>query len=229
VFDMNCHRSPTGTSSRSRQDQVTSEWNSLAGEWDDLASGYASGFFKLLIQTVGKEQFKQQQPVVLDFGCGTGLLTSKLQRFASKIIAIDAAPNMIELLNEKIRDMDWPNVETYTVIVARLDDEPDSTARHRIEELYGKVDIIVASSVMSFIPEEDLQATMNVLGRLLKSGTGLFFHTDWPLSETRTSGITIEKALDLYGMGGMQQESTNICHLETSECQEVFVGFARKI
>ena len=38
---------------------------------------------------------------VLDFGCGTGLLTEKIAPLVNEIVAIDSSPKMIEVLRKK--------------------------------------------------------------------------------------------------------------------------------
>jgi predicted TPR repeat methyltransferase len=201
----------------------------MAGEWDDLASVYADGCYNLLQQTIGTAPL-ESHPVILDFGCGTGLLTSKLQSLASRIIAIDVSPSMIEIVHDKIRDMEWTNVEAYTAVLSRLDDNQrnDKTVKEVITKMEGSVDIIVVSSVLTLIPSEDMNATMQVLGRLLKPN-GLFFHTDWPLSDhEHPDGMTHEKALQLYDIAGMKEKSSGIIPMDTEEGTTVFFGLATK-
>jgi hypothetical protein len=63
----------------SPQEKVNQEWDAMAGEWDDMASGYAPGFFCLLWKHTGldpKDDSSKLEAVV-DFGCGTGLMTKQ--------------------------------------------------------------------------------------------------------------------------------------------------------
>jgi SAM-dependent methyltransferase len=213
---------------QSAQAKLTAEWNGMAGEWDDLAGGYASGFYEKLWETTSLDPSSKQLTVV-DFGCGTGLLTAKLRKVCSKVVAIDASPRMIEALEEKIRGGEWDNVQAFVTVLGDLSSANESI-RQKVEGMYGTVDLIVASSVMSFIPAEDMEATMKVIGRLLKPN-GIFHHSDWPKSEAKHPDAMSEgKALKIYGMGGLNAESMHIIQTEMGgpEHPEVFFGVAKK-
>ena len=49
---------------------------------------------------------------VLDFGCGTGLLTLRLQPVVRSITGVDSSQGMINVLNAKIDKQKLPNVRT---------------------------------------------------------------------------------------------------------------------
>jgi len=122
--------------------------------------------------------------------------------------------------------MEWENVDASAVVLASMNDE---TIKESIDGLQGTVDLIVASSVMSFIPDEDLEVTMQTLGRMLKPG-GLFCHSDWPKSETQhADGMDEAKAERLYAMAGLTKKMTKIASMDMGgEAIEVFVGVAEK-
>ena len=223
------------------QDKVTAQWNAMAGEWDDMASGYANGFYKLLWQTTGLVERNDSidgnhQPArigtVLDFDCGTGILADKLRLVSKKVVALDASPAMIAILQEKIKSMEWENVDAAVAVLASgaPSDTMATTTREMLEGLEGTVDLIVASSVMSFVPEVDLEATMKALGRLLKPG-GLFCHSDWPKSQEQyPDGFDEAKAENMYAMGGLTTKTIEIMPLDTgSERIKVFFGVASKV
>jgi SAM-dependent methyltransferase len=219
-----------GNSQQSAQDKVTAEWNGMAGEWDDLAGGYAGGFYDKLWELTSLDPSSSQQLTVVDFGCGTGILTAKLRKMCSKVVAIDASPKMIEAVEDKICGGEWDNVQAFAAVLGDLSSASESI-RQQVEGLYGTVDLIVASSVMSFIPGEDVEATMKVIGRLLKPNSGIFCHSDWPQSEeTHPDAMSEEKAVKIYGMGGLTLESTLIIKMDTGgpESLEVFFGVAKK-
>jgi hypothetical protein len=137
---------------------------------------------------------------------------------------------MIEVLEDKIRGGEWDNVHAFVTVLADLSSANESI-RQQVEELYGTVDLIVASSVMSFIPAEDMEATMKVLGRMLKPDSGIFCHSDWPKSEaTHPDAMSDEKSVKMYSMGGLEAESTQIIKMDMSgpDQPEVFFGVAKK-
>ena len=102
--------------------------------------------------------------------------------------------------------------------------------KEKITELNGGVDIVVASSVMSFVPKTDLRLTMKVIGDVLLKPGGLFVHSDWPpTEEDPNNGFTDEKALEMYAMGELSKKSTSIHNISMNrDMVKVFVGVAPK-
>jgi 2-polyprenyl-3-methyl-5-hydroxy-6-metoxy-1,4-benzoquinol methylase len=49
---------------------------------------------------------------VLDFGCGTGLLTLKLRPLVHSITGVDSSQGMLDVLNAKIKNQDLTDVKT---------------------------------------------------------------------------------------------------------------------
>lgn len=49
---------------------------------------------------------------VLDFGCGTGLLTFRLQPFVHSITGVDSSHGMLDVLNSKIKEQNLANIKT---------------------------------------------------------------------------------------------------------------------
>jgi len=193
----------------------------------DMAAGYARGFYKILWEATGLDPNENKLGTVVDFGCGTGLLTDKLRSVCSRVVALDVSTMMIRVLKDKIKSSEWHNVDVAAVVLAAP--ITDETTRRMIDDLEGTVDLIVASSVMTFVPEEDLEATMVALGRMLKPG-GLFCHSDWPKSKDKhPDGMDTEKAESMYVKGGLTAKSTKILSMDAGgEPMEVFVGVAEK-
>lgn len=213
--------------SSSAQDSVNDEWNSMAGEWDDLARGYRDAFIKLLWEQTTLSPSEER--VVLDFGCGSGLLTEAMRKSSprSQFFCIDAASSMIQSVKDKMRSGDWTNVKAYCVALCQSETAPEDV-RADLEALRGKVDLVVASSVLNFVPSADLPATMKTLSEMLKPG-GIFCHSDWPKSEESPDGFNEEKAEAVYKMGGLMKERTNVFQMEMGGHKgDVFIGVAVK-
>jgi SAM-dependent methyltransferase len=219
------------------QEEVNKEWNAMAGEWDDLASKYRDGYLQLLWKQTKLDPHDGSRNVV-DFGCGSGLLTEAMRRLQiadssnssgeSNFICIDAAPAMIRAVKSKIQSGGWDNVKAYAVALASYETAGDEI-KQEIDALQGTVDLIVASSVMSFVPTEDLPATMKVLGTMLKPG-GIFCHSDWPLSDDHPNGFTEETANAMYQMGGLSSQSSTMESIDMGggRKKDVLVGVAIK-
>ena len=215
------------------QQKVNKEWDEMAGEWDDMATKYRDEFLKLLWEQTRLNPQGCCSVVILDFGCGTGLLTEKMRQLSSstsQYICIDASPAMIHVLQDKIKAGEWNNVQAYNLVLANYDTCTDERIKHDIDNLKGKVDLIVASSVMSFIPKDDLPATMQKLNELLKPNGGIFCHSDWPKSDEHPDGFTEEKANEMYEMGNLKEMSSLVTTIDMGGGYKgnVFVGVAAK-
>lgn len=217
------------------QEEVNAEWNLMAGEWDNVASEYRDQFYKILWEETGIDIadastiLKEQQPfTILDFGCGTGLLVENLVENIPtvNVICVDAAEEMILRVQEKIQARGWNNVQAVCIILSRSETF-DAATKEILNSLKGKVDLIIASSVMSFVPEADVNKTMEVLSAFLKPG-GLFIHSDWPCTDISPEGFTEEKAKALYKAGKLKLKSTAIRKVQMQgEDAKIFVGVAQ--
>lgn len=78
---------------------------------------------------------------VLDFGCGTGLVTLRLQPFVKSVTGADSSKGMLGVLEEKIGTQGFPNVRTLLV---------DLEKGGRIE---GKFHLLVSSMTMHHVKD----------------------------------------------------------------------------
>jgi 2-polyprenyl-3-methyl-5-hydroxy-6-metoxy-1,4-benzoquinol methylase len=84
---------------------------------------------------------------VLDFGCGTGLLTLQLQPLVRLITGVDSSAGMLEVLQQKIESQKLTNVKTQLLNI----EEGDS--------LEGTYDLIVSSMTLHHI--KDIKGLFN--------------------------------------------------------------------
>ncbi|MEM7116302.1 MAG: class I SAM-dependent methyltransferase [Chloroflexota bacterium] len=173
----------------------------MSASWDDYADGwdtneavvlYSLKAYESLLKIVDLEGYK-----VLDFGCGTGLLTEKISRQASSVVALDPSEKMISVLTSK----HLKNVHTIT-------SELSQNLINTNERLRCGFDLVVASSALAFVP--DYQETLTLLKQLLKEA-GLFVQWDW-LKENATSGIGFSKEVieSALKQAGFLEYSTSV-------------------
>ena len=191
------------------------EWDEYASDWDsnDDVQVYATKAFESWRRKVIPLAMDMRNGRLLDFGCGTGLLTEKLAPLCGQILAVDTSAKMIDVLRKKISDTGIENVTALelTVNAAAISERP---------ELDGKFDLIVASSVCSFLP--DYETTLNDLACLLNPG-GVFVQWDWlaDLSVER-----IRKALDASGLNDVSVEQAFSIDTD-NEPMQVVMGIGR--
>ena len=141
---------------------VDDEWGEYAEGWDhdEGARTYARAAFASLLRVLGHAGIALEGARVVDFGCGTGLLTERLADAGADVMAIDTSPAMLAVLDAKVDRHGWTTVTTTTDL---SDARPGS-------------DLIVCSSVCSFL--DDYPGTVEQLVHLLRPG-GLFIQWDW--------------------------------------------------
>jgi ubiquinone/menaquinone biosynthesis C-methylase UbiE len=77
----------------------------------------------------------------MDFGCGTGLLTVRLQSLVRSITGIDSSQGMLDILNRKITKLQMSNVKTMLVDIEKG------------QPLTGNYQLIVSSMTLHHIAE----------------------------------------------------------------------------
>jgi 2-polyprenyl-3-methyl-5-hydroxy-6-metoxy-1,4-benzoquinol methylase len=163
-------------------------WDEWAAGWDDEpdARAYSRAAYQSLVTDLVGRGIALDGMAVLDFGCGTGLLTEQLVGQVARIDAMDTAPKMIDVLDAKVRAHRWTTVTTSTSV--------DATS--------PTYDLVVSSSVCSFL--DDYPSTVADLVALLRPG-GVFVQWDWEAdpAEADSHGFTpaqIRDALTAVGL-----------------------------
>lgn len=132
-------------------------WNMRAPGYDETSGGtYAKAYDLTVERTV---RYLKPSDQVLDFACGTGLVTLRLAPHVSHIRGIDIAPDMAAIAREKVRVQGVPNVEITNTDLFDPCLEP------------GRFDVVTAFNVMCYIP--DLPQALARIRDLLRPG-GLF-------------------------------------------------------
>jgi len=148
-----------------------SEWDDYADDWDgnEDVRFYAQKAFDSLEHRVLPLVSDLSKLKVLDFGCGTGLLTEKLAPLCQQIVAIDTSGKMLEILSGKIRASGADNVVTLNV-------ELNAESIEANPDLLCDFDLVLASSVCSFLP--DYETALADLTSIMKPGA-CFVQWDW--------------------------------------------------
>ncbi|WP_197409205.1 MULTISPECIES: class I SAM-dependent methyltransferase [Microbulbifer] len=137
-------------------------WDSYAEGWDSNSDviSYSERAFRSLTETLDYKGAR-----ILDFGCGTGLLTERLSPLAGSIVALDPSRKMLAVLDAK----QLGNVDTiHSSLTRELIDQN--------RQLQEGFDLIVASSALAFVP--NCRETVGLLAGLLNRG-GHLVQWDW--------------------------------------------------
>ncbi len=80
---------------------------------------------------------------VLDYGCGTGLISLEIQPLVSSILCVDSSRGMLDVLDEKLRSQNISNVHT-----CQLDLDEG-------EALEGDFDLVICSMTLHHVKKPD--------------------------------------------------------------------------
>ena len=193
---------------------MAQNWDEYAAEWenDESTTAFAHNVFqqlKALTDLDGKH--------ILDFGCGTGLLTQLMSPLAKDIVALDSSEAMIEELDKK----ELANVEPVVDALSR-----GLVAQH--PAFRKQFDLVVASSVCGYV--SDVQHSVDIVYSLLDVG-GLFVLWDWQTTDTQSeSGLTQDQISAVLTKAGFAAvETQQAFSIQTQDgLMPVVMGIGRK-
>lgn len=165
---------------------MSESWDDLAAGWDENEAviAYSEKAFGTLCEVI---EIRGAQ--VLDFGCGTGLLTEQLAPRVTSVTAIDPATKMIQVLEDK----GFGNV---TTVVGEVDEDFVRDCRQS-----GKrFDVVVASSALAFVP--DYAETIELLTMLL-ADKGVLVQWDWEKVGDSSVGFSSTEIEEAYESAGL--------------------------
>jgi len=193
----------------------------MAHNWDEYAPNWEKDESTIVF---AQNVFQQLQKLtniegkhVLDFGCGTGLLTQLMSPLAKDIVALDGSEAMIEELDKK----ELENVEPVVDYLSR-----GLVAQH--PAFRKQFDVVVASSVCGYV--SDLSKIVDIVATLLEEG-GLFITWDWLVDENDPEYGLSQVDIDLvFAQAGFSSVDTSIAfEVQTPQgLKPVIMGVGRK-
>jgi ubiquinone/menaquinone biosynthesis C-methylase UbiE len=121
---------------------MTSEkrnFDNAAATWDENPGRVKTN--RDIGDAILKQNLLTQDMDVLDFGCGTGMLTVRLQPFVRSVIGVDSSAGMLNILNDKIIKLHLPNVKTMLIDMEKG------------QKLTGSYHLVLCSLTLHHIPE----------------------------------------------------------------------------
>ncbi len=129
-------------------------FNEIASVWDESPRRIqtANAVFRAIFKTVPLAKKMK----ILDFGCGTGLVTMQIQPYINSVTAVDSSAGMLNVLREKIETRKIKNIQT-VLINDNTDSLPDE-----------KYDLIMSSMTLHHI--HDYQILLSKMFHMLNPG-----------------------------------------------------------
>ncbi|HTG02260.1 MAG TPA: class I SAM-dependent methyltransferase [Nitrospirota bacterium] len=120
-------------------EQAKKDFNKEAAQWDENPGRVR------LANDIAEAMIRETAPSpdmdVLDFGCGTGLVTLRLQPFVRSILGADSSEGMLRVLQGKIAEKGIVNVNTQIVDFEKGD------------RVAGAFHLIVSSMTLHHVPD----------------------------------------------------------------------------
>jgi len=162
------------------------EWDDYAEGWDSdpSARAYADAAFDSLVELLESVDSALEGASVLDFGCGTGLLTEKMVTGGATVFAVDTSPAMLDVVRAKVVERGWATV--------RLSDTVPGDEK--------TFDLVVCSSVCAFV--DDYPATVAQLVTCLRPG-GAFVQWDWERTGDDEFGLSRQEISAVLAGAGL--------------------------
>lgn len=146
-------------------------WDMRAPDYDSTSGGVYARAYDLTAERSVK--YLKPSDRVLEFACGTGLVTMRLAPCVAHIRGIDISPNMVAIAREKARNL--PNAEITNTDLFDPCLEPES------------FDAVCAYNVLLYLP--DLPAALARIRALLKPGGVFLSATDCLGSRPSVMGL----------------------------------------
>ncbi|MGG4093282.1 MULTISPECIES: class I SAM-dependent methyltransferase [Paenibacillus] len=128
-------------------------WDKTASQYDQIEMKDEQTYINIIKRT--KTHLKISS-IVLDFGCGTGLIANEIAEYVKGIHAIDISSNMIAIAEKKAKER---NIANINYAHATIFDE-----RHK----KGSFDAILAFHVLHLLEDEHI--VLQRMNELLKPG-----------------------------------------------------------
>ncbi|KIW23492.1 uncharacterized protein PV07_11685 [Cladophialophora immunda] len=145
---------------------------------------------------------------ILEIGCGTGLLSFMLAPYARRLVAVDAAEGMIDVLKTKLEAPGAPsNITPVAVLLEDPEDKhlPPADGKDPDGQRL-KFDLITSHLVLHHIP--DLKAVLTTMLGCLKDGGSL------ALTDFEDTGPESKRFHARSRMGGVERHGINRAAME---------------
>lgn len=159
-------------------------FNAEAAEWDSNPFVHAMSIeawkaIQKFVPFISSDSGNpQRKPDILEIGCGTGLLSMEVAPAANRLVAVDAAEGMIEVLSSKLTR---PNAPVNVIPLAMLLQDPEDKRLPPADEAKPegprlKYDLIISHLVLHHIA--DIKPVLETMLGCLKQG-GMVALTDF--------------------------------------------------
>jgi len=128
-------------------------WNRFARIYDRVENSDKAIFDSIISKT---KEYLKNDDILLDFGCGTGIITNEIAGSVSSVCAIDISPKMLEIAKNKSVKRNIQNINY----------EYADIFENKLEK--GSFDVVLASYIIHLLKEPE--NIFRRISELLKPG-----------------------------------------------------------
>ncbi len=147
------------------------DFNNEAASWDENPARVKLA--QNVADAISKQVELNHEMDVMDFGCGTGLLTLNIQPFVNSVTGIDNSQGMLDILNSKINKLKLNNAGSLFVDLDKGD------------IIHGQYDLVISNMTLHHIKDTD--SLLNQFHNILKPG-GYLCLSDLDLDDGKFHG-----------------------------------------
>ncbi len=129
-------------------------WTKRAQSWEDTPNPGLDKVVQRVVDLANENTFEQ----VIDLGCGSGQLALPLALHAKKVVAVDIAPTMLQILKDKAAKAGITNIDTLCSSLEALEIEPSS------------LDLAVSNYVLHHLSDQQKQEVVKKTLTWIKPG-----------------------------------------------------------
>jgi ubiquinone/menaquinone biosynthesis C-methylase UbiE len=202
-------------------------FDEAASSWDEKPGRIELA--KKLFNTIKKRVQISPEMRVMEYGCGTGLVSVMMAEEVKELTAVDSSEGMIKVLSKKVEDLQLDNVRPSQADL-RSEASPSTD-----------LDLIYSSMVMHHIPETELlldkfQSLLKDGGKLiivdLDEEDGDFHKGSEPVPHSGFNQAELKAKMKASGFKTVDSEIVHIMNKEVEEGKEkdfpIFMMLATK-
>ncbi len=129
-------------------------WTKRAQSWEDTPNPGLDKVVQRVVDLANESPYEQ----IIDLGCGSGQLALPLAIHAKKVIAVDIAPTMLQILENKAAKEGVTNIETLCSSLEALEITPST------------LDLAVSNYVLHHLSDQQKQEALKKAHTWIKPG-----------------------------------------------------------
>ncbi|KAG8733931.1 hypothetical protein FRC11_014875 [Ceratobasidium sp. 423] len=204
------HHAPEGIKEANRQ-HFDSQAHHHAGGYE--ASPARQLAAKRAVATILEVvEFDENKTVVMDYACGTGLVSQGLAPHTKTLIGVDISPKSVDYYNERVANQGIPPEEMRAICVELVERGAGDA------DPFGGVEFDVIVCTQAYHHFEDINGVTKTLTSYLKPGTGVLVVIDM-IRSSESEKLHKDHGHVVVYKGGFEEDSIRSAFIDAARLQ----------